>query len=125
MQLNKNTEIAIVGAGLVGSLLAIYMARKGFQVEMFERRPDMRKEEIGAGRSINLAVSTRGLLALRDVGLEEEVLKYAVPMRGRMIHSRNHVGQECVEPEAEPNRLRGTADAGRGTRRSQDGFFGR
>lgn len=89
MQLNKNTEIAIVGAGLVGSLLAIYMARKGFQVEMFERRPDMRKEEIGAGRSINLAVSTRGLLALRDVGLEEEVLKYAVPMRGRMIHSRS------------------------------------
>src|SRR5580692_9661507 len=84
---NRTSEIAIVGAGLVGSLLSIYLARRGFQVELYERRPDMRKEIIGAGRSINLAVSTRGLLALRNIGLEKEVLEYAVPMRGRMIHS--------------------------------------
>ncbi len=86
---NRSSEIAIVGAGLVGSLLSIYLARRGFQVDIYERRPDMRKEQISAGRSINLAVSTRGLLALRNVGLEEEVLRYAVPMRGRMIHAKD------------------------------------
>lgn len=79
--------ITVIGAGLVGSLLSIFLARRGFNVELFERRPDMRKEAISAGRSINLAVSTRGLKALRQVGLEEEILKQAIPMRGRMIHS--------------------------------------
>lgn len=89
ISLSRSSEIAIVGAGLVGSLLSIYLAKRGFQVELFERRPDMRKEQISAGRSINLAVSTRGLLALRNMGLEEEVLQYAIPMRGRMIHSKS------------------------------------
>lgn len=77
----------IVGAGLVGSLWSLFLARRGYKVQMFERRPDMRKEKISAGRSINLAISARGLYALDQVGLKEKVLEKAVPMRGRMIHS--------------------------------------
>lgn len=79
-------KITIVGAGLVGSLLATVLARRGYEVQVLERRADMRRESVGAGRSINLAVSVRGLHALREIGLEEEVLKKAIPMRGRMIH---------------------------------------
>ncbi|RKH46547.1 FAD-dependent oxidoreductase [Corallococcus sicarius] len=78
--------LTVVGAGLVGSLLSLYLARRGHTVEVLERRPDMRRETLDAGRSINLAISTRGLHALRQVGLEEEALKHAIPMRGRAIH---------------------------------------
>lgn len=78
--------VTVVGAGLVGSLWAAYLARRGFPVEVLERRPDMRREGSGEGRSINLAISARGLHALRQVGLEEEALRHAIPMRGRMIH---------------------------------------
>lgn len=84
---NDHEKIALVGAGLIGSLLAIYLARRGFSVDMYERRPDMRVEEISAGRSINLAISTRGIHALARLGLDDEILSRAVPMRGRMIHS--------------------------------------
>lgn len=77
----------IAGAGLVGSLWAIYLARAGRRVTILERRPDMRREMVDGGRSINLAVSARGLHALREVGLEEALLRRAVPMRGRMIHA--------------------------------------
>src|SRR5262245_13724827 len=80
-------DAAIIGAGLVGSLLSIFLARLGHRVTVYERRPDMRQESIVAGRSINLAISTRGLHALNLVGLEEQVLKRATPMRGRMMHS--------------------------------------
>ncbi|MCY1073547.1 FAD-dependent oxidoreductase [Archangium lansingense] len=86
-EIDQTGRVTVVGAGLVGSLLAMYLAKRGFQVDVLERRPDMRREEIGAGRSINLAISTRGLHALRQVGLEEEALRHAIPMRGRMIHS--------------------------------------
>ena len=79
--------VTVVGAGPVGSLLALTLARLGFQVELYERRPDPRAVTGAAGRSINLAVSTRGLHALHEVGLDQEVLQSAVPMRGRMIHS--------------------------------------
>ncbi|MFP2925612.1 FAD-dependent oxidoreductase [Pyxidicoccus sp. 3LG] len=82
----RKETVTVVGAGLVGSLLAMYLARRGHSVEVLERRPDMRREVIDAGRSINLAISTRGLHALRKVGLEAEALKHAIPMRGRMIH---------------------------------------
>ena len=69
MRLDK-PEAAIIGAGLVGSLLSIFLARRGHRVTVYERRPDMRHESIAAGRSINLAISTRGLHALNLVGLE-------------------------------------------------------
>lgn len=82
-----DARITIIGAGPVGSLLALLLARRGFAVEVYERRPDLRIHAISAGRSINLAVSTRGLHALQAVGLDDEVLRQAVPMPGRMMHS--------------------------------------
>ncbi len=82
-------KIILIGAGLAGSLLAVYLAKKGFRVDVYERRPDMRKTSISAGRSINLALSTRGIHALKEVGLYEDILKIAIPMRGRMIHSHS------------------------------------
>ncbi|MEN0046182.1 MAG: NAD(P)/FAD-dependent oxidoreductase [Bacteroidota bacterium] len=81
-----NDKIIIVGAGLCGSLLAIRLAQKGFQVVVYERRPDMRKGVEDAGRSINLALSARGLLSLEKAGIKEAILKECIPMRGRMIH---------------------------------------
>ncbi|HKC60013.1 MAG TPA: NAD(P)/FAD-dependent oxidoreductase [Myxococcales bacterium] len=79
--------LTVIGAGPVGSLLALFLARRGHEVRVFERRPDMRRVRIGAGRSINLAVSTRGLYALHQVGLDGEVLRQAIPMYGRMVHA--------------------------------------
>ncbi len=79
-------KILLVGAGLAGSLLAVYLAKRGYAVEVFERRPDMRRENISAGRSINLALSTRGIYALREVGLDDAIMQLAIPMRGRMMH---------------------------------------
>ncbi len=80
-------KISLVGAGPVGSLLAAILAERGHEVEIYERRPDMRRETISAGRSINLALSVRGLHALKRLGMESEVLREAVPMRGRMMHA--------------------------------------
>ena len=79
-------DITIIGAGLVGSLLSIYLSKRGYAVKLFERRPDMRKENISAGRSINLALSDRGLLALEKVGLADQIREIAIPMHGRFIH---------------------------------------
>lgn len=76
-----------MGAGLVGTLLGIYLKRKGYAVEISERRPDMRIAGAGGGRSINLAISERGWKALAGVGLEAEVRKMAIPMTGRLMHS--------------------------------------
>ncbi len=90
------TSIALVGAGLVGSLLALLLARRGLDVDVYERRPDMRKEAISAGRSINLAISERGINALSLVNLSQEVLAQAIPMRGRMVHSV--VGDLAFQP---------------------------
>ena len=80
-------NVTIIGAGLAGSLLSIYLARRGFSVTVFEARRDMRKERAEAGRSINLALSDRGIAALREVGMDTFMLSEAVPMHGRMIHS--------------------------------------
>jgi kynurenine 3-monooxygenase len=75
-----------VGAGLVGSLLAILLARRGHRVDVYERRPDLRKADISAGRSINLALSDRGLRALERAGVAARVQQVAIPMRGRALH---------------------------------------
>lgn len=79
-------KIIIIGAGLAGSLLAIYLAKKNFAVEVYEARADMRASAISAGRSINLALSDRGIAALREVGMDEFMLREAIPMLGRNIH---------------------------------------
>lgn len=80
-------KIVIVGAGLVGSLEAIFLAKRGYEVHVYERRPDMRKTDIVAGRSINLALSDRGWKALETAGVAEAVREMSIPMRGRMMHS--------------------------------------
>lgn len=80
-------KVTIVGGGLVGSLLAVMMAQKGYSVQIFERRPDIRKAELSAGKSINLALSDRGWRALDIVGLSDEVRKIAIPMYGRKMHA--------------------------------------
>lgn len=79
-------KITLIGAGLAGSLLAVYLSKKGYAVDVYERRPDMRTHTIGGGKSINLALSTRGIYALKEVGLYDEIKKIAIPMFGRMIH---------------------------------------
>jgi kynurenine 3-monooxygenase len=79
-------RITLVGGGLAGSLAAVYLAKRGYEVNIYERRPDMRNVEIPAGRSINLALSTRGIDALKRVGLDRVVLDQAIPMAGRMMH---------------------------------------
>lgn len=89
-------DITIVGAGLVGSLLSVYLAKRGHKVSVYERRSDMRNEDLGAGRSINLALSDRGLLALEKVGLAEEIKKICIPMHGRHIH--NIDGSTAFQP---------------------------
>jgi kynurenine 3-monooxygenase len=94
IKMNKN--IVIVGAGLVGSLLSIYLSRRGHHVRIYERRGDMRKEKVSAGRSINLALSDRGLLALEKVGLTDEIKEIAIPMHGRYIH--NIDGEPAFQP---------------------------
>ncbi len=81
------SKVAIIGAGLAGSLLSIYLAKRGIKVDVYEARGDMRLEKVAAGRSINLALSDRGIAALREVGMDEYMLAEAVPMYGRMIHS--------------------------------------
>ena len=80
-------SISIIGSGLVGSLLSIYLAKRGHKVSIYERRSDMRREDMIAGRSINLALSDRGLLALEKVGLTDEIKKICIPMHGRQIHN--------------------------------------
>ena len=83
----SRADVTVVGAGLVGSLLSINLARRGHAVTVLERRADLRRETIGAGRSINLAISARGLHALAQVGLEAEALEHAIAMQGRMVHA--------------------------------------
>ncbi len=84
--MKKEEKIIIVGAGLCGTLLAVRLAQRGFKVALYEKRWDMRKKQIDAGRSINLALSNRGLMALESAGLKEKVMDNCIPMRGRMIH---------------------------------------
>jgi len=80
-------NFTVIGSGLVGSLLSIYLAKRGYNVTVYERRPDLRKNRISAGRSINLALSDRGWRGLAGVGIVDEIKKVAIPMAGRMMHS--------------------------------------
>ena len=89
-------EATIVGAGLAGSLWAVYLAKAGYKVTIFERRSDIRLAEIKAGKSINLSLSHRGLEALRAVGLENSVNELAIPMYGRIMHSED--GELTYQP---------------------------
>ncbi|MFK2820531.1 NAD(P)/FAD-dependent oxidoreductase [Flavobacteriaceae sp. LMIT009] len=85
----KNKEnVLILGAGLCGSLLALRLGQRGYNVNVYEQRPDLRTEDISAGRSINLAFSDRGIKAMRMVGIQDKVEPLCIPMNGRMIHDK-------------------------------------
>ena len=84
----EDKRIIISGAGLAGSLLAVMLARRGFEVTVYEKRGDMRREEMSAGRSINLALAARGIKALLHAGVMDKVKPLMVPMPGRMLHDR-------------------------------------
>lgn len=92
----RTKKISIVGAGLVGSLLAIYLKKQGHNITVFERRQDLRKADISAGKSINLALSNRGWKPLKEVGLEADLLRMIIPMKGRIMH--NKAGQITFQP---------------------------
>ncbi len=79
-------RITVLGAGLAGSLMAVFLAKRGYAVDLYEKRTDLRQSTLPAGRSINLALSARGLYALEQVGLKDAILDLSIPMRGRMIH---------------------------------------
>src|SRR3954462_1374917 len=81
-------KFTLIGSGLAGGLLAAFLGRRGIEIELYERRPDPRAGNFVGGRSINLALSTRGIHALEQLGLADEVLRHAIPMRGRMIHDK-------------------------------------
>ena len=100
--MSNKKHIALIGAGLVGSLLAIYLRKRDYQVSVFERRPDMRKKGYEGGRSINLALSNRGIRALEEVGLADALKKEAIPMHGRMIHDlQGHLSFQPYGKEGE------------------------
>lgn len=82
----KSNKVTIIGAGLCGTLLSIRMAQRGYQVDLHEKRPDMRNEDLIAGRSINLALSARGINALKLCNVYDDVKDLCIPMLGRMIH---------------------------------------
>src|SRR2546423_4514015 len=83
------TKFVLIGSGLAGGVLAAYLGRRGHVVELYERRVDPRAGNFVGGRSINLALSTRGIHALEQLGIADEVLQHAIPMPGRMIHDRS------------------------------------
>src|SRR5438477_3069615 len=83
----KGETVSLIGAGLNGPLLALGLVKRGFRVAIYERRPDMRQVRISAGRSINLALSARGIHALAEAGLWNEMHNIIIPMKGRLMHS--------------------------------------
>jgi kynurenine 3-monooxygenase len=89
-------SLTLIGAGLVGPLLAVFLARRGYTVTLYERRPDLRKTSIAAGRSINLALANRGMVALERAGLLEALRPLLLPMAGRMLH--DETGQTSFLP---------------------------
>lgn len=85
--LGESGPVTVVGGGPAGAMLALYLARQGHHVTVYESRPDLRRVDISAGRSINLALATRGIVCLQQLGLLEQVHAITVPMAGRMVHS--------------------------------------
>jgi kynurenine 3-monooxygenase len=101
-------KFVLIGSGLAGGLLAAYLGRRGYEIDLYERRADPREGNIVGGRSINLALSTRGIHALEQLGLADEVLQNAIPMRGRMIHDRSgelHFAPYDVDPNKSINSI--------------------
>ncbi|PYJ04524.1 MAG: kynurenine 3-monooxygenase [Verrucomicrobia bacterium] len=95
-------KFVLIGSGLAGGLLAAYLGRRGYDVDLYERRADPREGNIVGGRSINLAISTRGIHALEQIGIAHEALQHAIPMRGRMIHDKSgalHFTPYDVDPK--------------------------
>jgi len=96
-------KFVLIGSGLAGGLLAAYFGRRGYEVDLYERRADPRVGNFVGGRSINLALSTRGIHALEQLGIADEVLRHAIPMRGRMIHDKS--GELHFSPyDRDPNK---------------------
>jgi len=95
-------KFVLIGSGLAGGLLAAYLGRRGYDVDLYERRADPREGNIVGGRSINLAISTRGIHALEQIGIADEALQHAIPMPGRMIHDKSgalHFAPYDVDPK--------------------------
>ncbi len=102
------TKFTLIGSGLAGGLLGAYLGRRGYEVDLYERRADPREGNIVGGRSINLAVSTRGIHALEQLDIADEVLRHAIPMRGRMIHDKSgglHFAPYDVDPNKHINSI--------------------
>ena len=94
-------KFVLIGSGLAGGLLAAYLGRRGYEVNLYERRSDPHEGNLVGGRSINLAISTRGIHALEQLGIADEALRHAIPMRGRMIHDKSgtlHFAPYDVDP---------------------------
>jgi kynurenine 3-monooxygenase len=94
-------KFVLIGSGLAGGLLAAYLGRRGYEVDLYERRADPREGNMVGGRSINLAISTRGIHALEQIGIADKALRHAIPMRGRMIHEKSgalHFASYDVDP---------------------------
>jgi len=97
-----NSKFVLIGSGLAGGLLAAYLGRREYNVVLYERRADPREGNTVSGRSINLAISTRGIHALEQIGIADEALRHAIPMRGRMIHDKSgelHFTPYDVDPK--------------------------
>jgi kynurenine 3-monooxygenase len=102
------SKFVLIGSGLAGGLLAAYLGRRGYEVDLYERRADPREGNMVGGRSINLALSTRGIHALEHIGIADEVLRHAIPMRGRMIHDKSgglHFAPYDVDPNKHINSI--------------------
>ncbi|MCA8921490.1 MAG: FAD-dependent monooxygenase [Planctomycetes bacterium] len=97
-------QAIVVGGGPVGCVLSVLLARRGWQVEVYERRPDLRLAEHAAGRSINLVLTARGLRALEILGLKDQVLEITVPVYGRMMHALD--GALAYQPYGKDDRER-------------------
>src|ERR1700731_2400675 len=101
-------KFVLIGSGLAGGLLAAYLGRRGYEVDLYEGRSDPREGNMVGGRSINLALSSRGIHALEQIGIADEVLEHAIPMRGRMIHEKSgalHFAPYDVDPNKHINSI--------------------